>query len=881
MPLATGTRLGPYQIVAAIGEGGMGEVYRAHDSRLERDVAIKIIPESLARDPDRVARFEREAKAVAALSHPNVLAVFDTGTVDGTLFVVMELLEGGTLRARLDEGGLPVRKAIEIAAAIARGLAAAHDRGLVHRDLKPENVFLTADGQVKILDFGLARPGAPTSHASETRAAITDAGTVVGTVGYMAPEQVRGHVVDARADLFALGAVLYEMIAGRRAFQHDTAAETMTAILKEDPPELSTSRPQITPALESIVRHCLEKNPAERFQTARDVAFALDALSGSTSRSGVSEAVPPARRVLTLERGLWAIAMLTLAGATFWSIRDRRPVAAPEPPVLHAPLLLPAGVSLTYSGPPGRRLAVSPDGRHVAFVGLAGAEGTAIWVHSLRDMTTTKIPGTSGAMAPVWDADNRTLGFVLDQRVMRVDTSGGQPIEIRSTGQLWGWRPDGSAVFSRDPNRDFVVLGKDAREQPILTAEPDQRIAYPTFLSDGRRFIYSLLPLDAAQAGFYVGDVDGARGLRFAAANFETESTNPILASGHLLSVRNGMIVARTFDDRTATVGADVHPVAGPVETASPGSAAFSASDNGVLVFQPRAATAASRLIWYDRNGSRLSTLGKEADYSNLELSPNGRSLLVSMTDAAARTRDIWMIDVARGIPTRLTFDPVDERSAVWTADGLGIIHRGQNGDLFQRPIVGGNPSPVVVDGRSKDPRNVAPDGAFIVYRVSGAGNDIYAKSLASADPPIALAATPFNEAHAELSPDGRWLAYVSDEAAAGEFDVYVTPFPSGGAKVRVSSAGGRFPRWRQDSKEIYYLSADRQMMSVPVLSATPAFTVGNPVSLFQTEAVNTPGSIYVVTPDGTRFLVNSMIPSTTPSMLNVIVNWPSLIPKK
>jgi len=878
MPLEAGARLGPYVIVGPLGAGGMGEVYRARDARLDRDVAIKVIPASLARDPDRVARFEREAKAVAALSHPNILTIHDTGTVGDTLYVVMELLAGETLGDRLKQGPLPVRKACEVGGLVARGLAAAHEKGIVHRDLKPDNIFLTDNGQVKILDFGLARAAGEPSGTSETRAAITDAGAVLGTVGYMAPEQVRGQAADARADLFALGVVLYEMLSGQRAFARGTAAETMTAILNDDAPEWSSGARQLPPALDRIVRHCLEKNPAERFQTARDVGFSLDALPGSAA-SGAPVSTTPAPSRRSRERVAWALATLSLAGLAAW-LAFGRPAAGSGPSEAYrATLLLPDGVSLATTVSPGLRFALSPDGQKLAFIGGGIGHGRALWIQSLRDRSALMIERSLGAIGPFWSPDSRTVAFFVDRQLMKVDAAGGRPAVIGTAQGNGVWSPDGQHIVVADVRDGVRALSPDDGTVRQVIAPQTGLIRFsPMFLSDGRRLMFGeYTPGNRTGYSWYVTDLEGSQPTLAFEGAVDIDRVNALSASGHIVWTRDQNILARP-EQSDATPASEPVVLAGPVDGQPRGTAAFSISQTGVLVYQTAVNDNRSSLVWFSRAGKRLSQLGVDADYSNLEASPEGTRLLVSLPDGG-RARDIWVLDMTRGVPTRLTFDEADERSAAWSPDGRSIIYRGREGELFTRPVGGGEERPFVVDKRSKDPRGWSADGRFFLYRATGNGNDLWVKPAVPEAAPYPFIATPFGEAYGEFSPDGRWVAYVSDESGAQE--VYVTAFPSGQGKTRVSSDGGLFPRWRRDGREMYYLSPDGKMMVAAVVPAASGFQVETATVLFQTSVTAGPGTPFVVSPDGQRFLINSTVPSTDPPSLSVVFNWPALTRKK
>lgn len=897
MPLSPGTRLGTYEVISPLGAGGMGEVYRARDTKLNRDVAIKVLPESLAQDPATLARFEREAHAVAALSHPNILAIHDFASERGVTYAVTELLEGETLRQRL-QSTIPSRKAVEIAISVARGIAAAHERGIIHRDLKPENIFLTNDGVVKILDFGLAKPMDPHGAAGpepgrgevpgdDTKLSVdTTPGMVMGTVGYMAPEQVRGQTVDARADLFSLGAVLYEMLSGERAFLRETAAETMTAILKEEPADFAPGR-AVSPALDRIVRHCLEKQPAHRFQTARDVAFALETLSSSSPSAptlAVETVAAAPARTGGRERLLWATATLVFAATAAWLAFGRPAGTAALPAVRRATLLLPADKTFRLTTQPGRRLAISPDGQRIAYVLVnRGSSDTSLYVHSLEAGSAIAVPDSTHAVAPFWSHDGRTLAFIQGDALMTVDGAGGKPVRRIGSNYPGTWGPGGDILSTDAGARALKLLGpagSDWRDVAGAPAGVQGLPVYPTWLPDGRRFVIVWGPISEPPKA-YLGDITGTPWTPLIQVDTDRESTNLTYVAGHLVNARDQMIIARAFDPEGPTVGSEAIALAGPVDTVGRGSAAYAISES-VLVYQPLATQTKTRLVWHDRSGAKLPPLSDDASYSNLELSPDGRQLLVGVLDPATRTRDLWIVDTIRGVRQRVTSGVGDERSASWFPNGQQIVFHGENRDLFVKPLGAGAERPLQVDGRSKDPRGVSPDGRFVIYRLSGntTSNDIWIKPInpdeGTARP---LIATNFNENHAEISPDGKWMAYVSDKN--GQFDVFVTAFPSGIGEVLVSPGGGTVPRWSKDTRELFYLSPDRKLMRANVRAAGGTFEVDNPTPLFQTEADQGPGPQFIVTNDGKRFLVNSEIPSTDPPTLNVVFNWQALVKKK
>ena len=893
--LNPGQTIGPYTVIGPLGAGGMGEVYRARDPRLDRDVAIKVLPAAFSADVARVARFEHEAKAIAALSHPNVLAIYDTGWAETGeaarhLYVITELLEGETLRERLAAGALPLRRAVDIATQTARGLAAAHDKGIVHRDIKPENVFVTAAGHVKILDFGLARSisAADPGSASVTKPGMTDAGSILGTVGYMAPEQVRGRPADARADLFALGAVLYEMLTGQQAFRRDTAADTMTAILKEEPPELAALRGDVPPALERIVHHCLEKNTNERFQSARDVAFALESLSGSSITATTAALAAPVRSRAGWERLAWAVVCAALAGSLVW-MQLRRPAVPTTFTAPHrATLLLPDGVSLTAEGSPGAKLAVSPDGSQVAFVGVT-ERGPMLWLHSMDETMARSIEGSEGASAPFWSPDSRILAFHRDDTILTLDVHGaGRVSEFGHGGGTAAWvrsrsgdvvltatsRPEGIGIRTLSPRSR--VAGD------LLIAKPSEVFAFPASLADGRRFLFTYGDLeDLPTIGVYVGTLGTSEKTRVLALDPDNDNINSQYASGYLLTAHNQSILARSFDLETLNVATDAVEVAAPVFGLGRRGAAFSVSQNGVLVYQSASRNDRYRLVVHDRTGQPLRTLSDDAGYSNLELSPDGSQLALSVPDAATRNRDVWVIDIVRGVRTRVTFDPSDERSVVWSLDGKSLVYTSKGLDLYTKPLGVGTENVLLKDGLSKDPRGWSPDGEFFVYRVTGnAGrNDLWIKPRDPAKKPYAFLATPFDENYATFSPDGRWIAYVSNES--GRPEVYATSFPSGAGKWRISTSGGMFPRWRRDNTEIVYLAPDNKLMSAAVDASGRSLQVSTAAPLFQTRAAPGPGSPFDMTADAQRFIVNTELASATPPSLIVVYNWPALIQKK
>jgi Tol biopolymer transport system component len=875
MSLSAGLRLGPYEIVAPLGAGGMGEVYRARDPRLGRDVAIKVLPSSVATDPDRRARFEREARSVAALSHPNILAIFDFSVYDGHACAVTELLEGRTLRDALADGPLPVRRAIDIAVQIARGLSAAHDKGIVHRDLKPENVFLTGDGQVKILDFGVAKAIAD-AQSSETMAG-TDPGTVMGTVGYMAPEQVRGQPVEARADLFALGTVLYEMLSGRRAFQRETAAETMTAILKEDPPELSAVRADLPPVLDTIVRHCLERNPGERFQSARDLIFSLQA--ATATGSGPAAAAPAARTVrpaIWRERGAWTLAavlaLVLVATAIPWRSAapaaplpvTRFQIAAPDGTVWGSPLGAPEG---SNGG------SISPDGTMLAFTAADASGKTLLWVRALDSFTARSFAGTDGAAFPFWSPDGHSLGFFTITKLKKIAVEGGPAqtlCDIPSTPRGATWSGKGVIVFgtSGGPLRQVSTEGG---RPAALTAKDDQggRPAWPVFLPDDNHFLF----YSAIARAVFAGSLDSP-----ATKRITQSDSNPVFAPpGRILFIREGALFAQSFDVARLEVSGDARPVAERVGVSDApwNIGAFSLSRTGLLTYRQRSESL-SQFAWFDRSGKQLATVGPPGNYLAPALSPDESRLAYSRRDDQP-AGDIWTLEFARPTPTRFTFSPETDIYPLWTPDGSAIIYSSTTDGVVVKPFAAAGAARKLVQWQRNNmaiPMQVSGGNTLVLFGDMGTetGFDVFTAPFPAGGTPVPVVQGPLTDAEAQISPDGRWLAYATTET--GGYEVFVQPVGATGARWQVSTAGGRQPQWRRDGRELFFVTNDRKFYAVEV-RAGASFEVGTPRLLFDmpsnTVAVR---NSYVPSRDGQRFLVNKLL-NTTPSPINVIVNWP------
>ena len=883
MSLPAGSRLGPYEILAPLGAGGMGEVYRARDSRLGRDVAIKVLPSSFSNDPDRLRRFEQEARAAGLLNHPNVTAVYDIGTVDGAPYVVSELLEGETLRARLSGGALGPRRAVDYAIQIAHGLSAAHEKGIVHRDLKPENLFVTKDGRVKILDFGLAKLTQADSSGPQTNLptapvnAGTEPGMVLGTLGYMSPEQVRGRTADARSDIFSFGAILYEMLSGRRAFQRDTAADTMSAILREDPPDLSSTNRQLPPVLDRIVHHCLEKDPEARFHSAHDLAFQLQ-FPATDEISGIAAAPAAKRRTPTALLALGAIALLLAAGLT--TLVLRRPVTATSTArVVRFAVPIPPGT--TYApGDISRGLSISPDGTRLVIEAIYNGR-RRLFLRPLDSEHFTELEGSLGASTHFWSPDSRFIAFFADGKLKKIPATGGPAEELCPALYDWvgTWGRDGTILFSQIPPSEpgiFRVSDRGGVPVRVLGADPSDPVAllWPQFLPDGRRFLFQALAPNMTSRELRVGSLDSreVRAITQLVSRFEYAEP------GYLIYVRDTTLFAQPFDARKAAFSGEPIPLAENVHHFfGPGHAAFSVSQAGVIAYQ--AAETPVRLVWIDRRGRELGVLGQPAVVDFVRISPSGDRIAVDIDDSRYGTSDLWVFEAASGASTRLTSGQIDENAPVWTPDESRLLFRtDDHGPPDIAQIVVGSPGSeraFLVQPGVQQPEDISSDGRSLVFLQDAATTaDIWLMTLDGKLQPKPWLRSPFNERSPRFSPDGRWIAYQSDES--GNPEVYVALTEGAAEKRRISPSGGRAPRWRRDGKELYYAAPDDSIVSVPI-TLGPNLQVGTGTPLFRVE---TGIRNFDVSPDGSRFLVSTPVEKFPESPIRVMLNWEAAVRK-
>jgi Tol biopolymer transport system component len=898
MSLAPGQRLGPYEVQAAIGAGGMGEVYRARDTRLGRDIALKVLPDLFAADPDRIARFEREAHLLASLNHPQIAAIYGFEVAaepavagkPALRALVLELVDGPTLADRLTVGPLPLDEALRIAGHIADALEAAHALGIIHRDLKPANIKVRADGTVKVLDFGLAkmleRDAAPASMTLSPTLSVhgTSAGLILGTAAYMSPEQARGLPVDRSTDVWSFGCVLFEMIAGRRVFDiGGTVSDAVAAILRSEPdwPALPASTP---PPVRRLLRRCLAKDLRNRLHDIADARLELaDALSGSEAAAPqLTSGARGSHRWLTIAALAAAGVAILAAGA----LTLRTPPA--DTRVFRSSISIPA----TLTGTPASRMAISPDGTRLVF-GAPDATGRVLlWVRPLDGLAAQPLTGTEGASAPFFSPDGRFVAFVASNKLKKIDLSGGPAMTLADTNFAvrGSWNKNDLILFSPSGSSPIASVKASGGAVPTTvttldSAAGETRHSYPFFLPDGRHFLF-LASKSNEPVGVYIGSLDSPDRKRLLDG-----ASNVQYASGHLLFLRGPTLMAQKFDPNTLAVTGDVMLVAEQVSTmVGSRTGAFSVSENGVLAYQMQAA-AQSNLVWFDRSGRQIARLGETADFGEVSLSPDGARAAVSALEPGASGRDIWVFDVARGLRTRFTFDPEEETTPIWSPDGLRLVFsKARNGrlELFEKASSGaGSEKELLSDPVSKYGLSWSPDGRHLLYAigVSAQSSRLAVLNMVGDPKPTQLLKSSFDETPAVFSPDGRWIAYSSNES--GRYEVYVTGFTERSGKWQVSVAGGDRPRWRRDGRELFYLSGNK-LMSAAVTIDDRGFAIGAANPLFDVRPSDRTGvfgvrmmHVYDVTADGQRFIVNTASDQTSVTPVTLVVNWPAALSRR
>ena len=890
MPITPGTRFGPYEIIAAIGAGGMGEVYSAKDTRLERMVAVKILLSHLSENPDLLARFEREAKIVSGLQHPNICVLHDIGKHEGMDYLVMEFLEGETLAQRLAKGSMKIEETIKIGIEIADALDKAHKQGIVHRDLKPGNVMLTKAG-AKLMDFGLAKPtaftsssgsGAPAFSAatmSSPASPITQAGSVVGTIQYMSPEQVSGQIVDARSDIFAFGAMLYEMLTGKRAFEGRSQVSVAGAILDKDPEPISSIQPMTPPALEHVVQACLAKEPENRWQSISDVKRELRWVLEGGSQVNMPAVVIHKRQ--SREHVAWglaatAILVLLVVGFFFWR-HTSQPVS-----VLRGSLLPPEASKRGIDNPQ-----ISPNGKYVIYV--ADNNGTKqLWAHSFESPIPQPLIGTENASFPFWSADSKSVGFFANGKLKRAEIAGG-PVQIIAdapNGRGGAWNVDGIILFSPDRNSPlYRISAAGGTPVPATTLDTNKHHSsnrWPWFLPDGKHFLFmaGTTGTDNNSNQIYFGSLDTKE-----AKQVISGSSNPVYASGYLLFRRESTLMAQPFDVAKGETTGDAVPFVedlkfNPVVSLG----AFSASTQGILIYQTGSGAQSAQLTWFDNTGKPVSTVGKRELGFTARLSPDNKHTAQYIIDTGGNV-DIWIYDNARNIKTRLTFDAAREVFPIWFPDGKRVAYSSDRIDnryqIYMKNADGSGSEENMLKSADVDvPEDVSSDGKYMVFRrralTSSNGQDIWILPLTGDRKPYAYLETHFNEQFSRISPDVHWLAYTSDES--GKPEVYVSTFPQGGSKWQISSGGGSDPIWSKSGKEIYYHAQDNHLMKVELIISGASVQPSSPRQLFLINTVF-PEGCYDVASDG-RIMVSSLGDEKSFAPLSFTLNWPATVRK-
>lgn len=877
--MSPGMRLGPYSLVSMIGAGGMGEVYKARDSRLGRDVAIKILPAQFAGRPEMRQRFEREARTISMVHHPHICALYDVGDEDGTAYLVMEYLEGEPLDKRIARGPMPPREALEVAIQIASALDQAHQKGLIHRDLKPGNVMLTSAG-AKLLDFGLAKAASsPTPGDNDATAtnAVTTAGAIVGTLAYMSPERLEGKDGDARGDIFAAGAVLYEMLTGKRAYTGDNQASIITSVMSSEPPPVSQTQPLASPTLDRLVSKCLAKQPEQRWQTARDL---MSELQWIASGGGAAAPAAASTQAVKRERGWygwapWAVAGISLAalgGVLLFSRGDARR-GAPEQ------------VRFEFSPPARNQLlridipTPSPDGRRIAFFGHTPGRKPTLWIRPLDSAEARPVPGVQGVALPFWAPDGRRIGYLgEDRKLWTANLEGGSAAPVAEVGTNFGggtWNQEDTIVFG-DSGKLMRVAASGGTPTPIPIA--GSLFGYwPIFLPDGKHLVFNANSSDQLSGNAYIVPLTGGEPKRLLQGDSKIVPGNP----GWLLYNQGGALYRRPFSRSKLDWDGPQTQLATGLFTFGVGTAgaSFFSSWNGLIAYRTGTTGRDRQMAWFERSGQRAGATGELGRYSNPALSPDGRWLAVGLEDSKLGKRDIWVYDLKRGTSTRLTSDPGDELNPVWSPDGRRIAFTAsKNGGQREIYIVdaSGAGEPELVSGGDgmKNVEQWSPDGKYLLYNHETPQNvDLMVLALSPDRSVKPLFPSKFREEKGRISPNGRWIAYCSNES--GRDEIYVRPFDPGGVgggrKWRISADGGLELEWRRDGKELFYVSG-HALMAVDVSTAGPEFDAGSPRPLFEKVLAEPTRNRFLASPDGQKFLVVMPPEEQSSSAIQVIL---------
>lgn len=888
MAILPGKTVGPYQILSAIGAGGMGEVYKARDTRLDRTVAIKVLSAHLVDRTDSRERFDREARTIAGLNHPHICTLFDIGHQDGTDYLVMEYLEGETLAERLKKGPLPMEQVLQYAIEISDALDKAHRKGITHRDLKPGNIVITKSG-TKLLDFGLAKlrqdskPDTPFSELATIQGGETAEGTILGTLQYMAPEQVEARPVDARTDIFAFGAVVYEMATGKKAFEGRSQASLIAKILEVDPAPIASLQPMTPPALDRLVKKCMAKEPEKRWQAASDVCDELKwiaeqeqgpqaamAASGGAAKRGIRE------HLGWLVAAAAILVAVALTAAVFYF---RRPSA--ELKVVHFSVASPEKQNLPFNALGPNFFSVSPDGSEMTFVAVDASGHFQLWLRDFDSPTAQPLPGTDGAWAPFWSPDSRFIAFTAGSSLKKAPAAGGPAETITALPANGGgtWNRDGVILFSTGLSSSiFRVPSAGGSATPVTSVDASQQAiahAWPYFLPDGKHFLYTMIASNPENSGIYVGSLDS----KDTKLILKAHSSGLYAPQGYLLFDHAGTLLAQPFDADRLRLKGDAIPIAEGVQfNPANAKAAVDVSANGVLVYRLLATAAQNKLVWVDRKGTEQPLATAPHAYRNPRLSPDGQRVAVTIDELGSQE---WLLDTRRGTLTRLTFEGSYNGALAWTPDGkrvaFGSDRAGPRNLFWQLADGSGGTERLATSDRQQVAGSWSADGQTLAFEQSnpGTGFDLMVYRLGDRKVEPFLQ-TRFNEIAPQFSPDGRWLAYASDES--GRYEIYVLPYPGPGGKWQISTEGGREPVWARNG-ELFYRNGDK-MMSVGTTSKAN-FSADTPKVLFEGNyATYNTMPAYDVTPDGQRFLL-AKTAEQGPQEISIVLNWTEELKQK
>ena len=882
MTLAAGTHLGSYEVLAPIGAGGMGEIYQAHDTKLGRDVAIKVLPEAFAHDSERLSRFQREAKMLAALNHPNIATIYGLEQSNGTSYLVMELVAGDTLAERIKrEGAVPVEEALTICRQIAEALEAAHEKGIIHRDLKPANVKVTPEGKVKVLDFGLAKAfegdtaNDDPSNSPTLSMAATMHGVILGTAAYMSPEQARGKAVDKRTDMWAFGCVLYELLTGKRAFRGETLQDALAAVLEREPDWQAL--PSSTPAkIRDLLRRCLQKDINRRFRDAADIGIEIEEVLTAPASEGQPNASAPASRPQLQQAIPWSVAAVLAIVALFVTVTLFRRAPA-ETRLIRFTIGPPEKGSFN---PNPMLLAISPDGSKLAFIAADSSGKQQLWIRALDSPAPQPLPGTENASHPFWSPDSRFIGFYAERKLKKISVSGG-PVQTLAEGALTGgvsgaWSRDGTILFAS--NTIYRISASGGAIGPVTTLDASRQENFhewPYFLPDGKHFLFFAAGAKAENDAIYVGSLDSKERKLLLNANSNAVYVSP----GYVLFNREGSLMAQPFDpDRMQLTGEPVPIAEGLQFDATSGRAAFAASDNGVLAYRGGSGATFSRLVWVKRNGTEQALAAPPHAYSFPRLSPDGGRLAVDIVEED-QSSQIWLYDLSRDALARFTFEGTLNQPPAWTTDSKRIAFRSNKErsttNIFWQLADGsGGLERLTTNEFAATPRSFSPGSrllAFFEYNPV-TGQDIWVLGLNDRKAQL-FVQTKFNDTDPAFSRDGHWLAYRSEKS--GRPEIYVRPYPGPGGEWQISAEGGTEPVWNPNGRELFYRNGDK-MMAVDI-STRAGFSAGKPQMLFAGRYVPTPATTpnYDVSPDGQRFLMLKAVEQEqAATQINVVLNW-------